>query len=139
MIVTISSRVAGLLLDRAAAEPTREVCGLLLGAPDRVDDAVPARNVAPDPARSFEIDPAMLLKTHRDARGAGTRVIGHYHSHPDGIPRPSRRDAARAVENGQLWLIVAGGMLTGWQAVADDPDGSAVWGRFRPVTLAATA
>lgn len=137
MIVTISSHVAGQLLASAAAEPTREVCGLLLGAPGCVEAAVPARNVAADPSRSFEIEPALLLKTHRDARGAGTRVIGHYHSHPDGSPEPSRRDAARAVEDGQLWVIVAGGTLNGWQTVAQDHGGSAVWGRFLPVTLEA--
>ncbi len=92
-----------------------EVCGLLLGRGDVVETLVPARNVAGNPARSFEIDPATLLKAHRDARGDGQRVIGHWHSHPNGRAEPSRRDAARAAENGQYWLIIAAGDISAWR------------------------
>ena len=92
---------------------------------------VPARNVARDPARSFEIDPATLLAAHRDARGAGRRVIGHWHSHPNGRPQPSARDAARASESGQIWLIIAAGNLTAWapHAIGAGP------ADFRPVAI----
>ncbi len=104
--------------------------------------ALPAANVAADPARSFEIDPAALLRSHREARGAGQAIIGHYHSHPDGDGRPSRRDAARATENGQIWLIIAAGALHAWRAVANETSGdepAALHGRFHPVTLRAEA
>ncbi len=115
--------------------PDQECCGLLLGTPGRIADAVPARNVAADPARSFEIDPATLLHTHRAARGAGLGIIGHYHSHPNGGAEPSLRDAARAVENGDIWLIIAAATINAWRVTATDPGGSAVHGRFLPVTL----
>ncbi|PXA97135.1 hypothetical protein DMC47_15385, partial [Nostoc sp. 3335mG] len=95
MGVTISSE----LLRRLLAEGTgsaQEVCGILRGTGDRIEAAVAARNVAADPARHFEIDPAALLAAHRDARRGGADVIGWYHSHPSGDPDPSPTDAAQA-------------------------------------------
>jgi proteasome lid subunit RPN8/RPN11 len=58
-------------------------------------------------------------------------VIGHWHSHPNGRAEPSARDAARALDNGQIWLILAGGRATAWQArsIGAGP------ARFEPVTL----
>lgn len=116
-----------------AAHPL-ECCGLVTGRPGLIEAVVPAMNVSPHPESSFEIDPAMLLRTHREARAAGQRVIGHYHSHPNGEPTPSRRDAARAVEDGQLWLIITGGAVQAFRAVSS-ATGNAVHGRFVPVTL----
>ncbi len=108
------------LLAAAAASPAAEICGLLLGrvagGAACVEELRPAANVAADPARSFEIDPATLLAAHRQARGAGRQVLGHWHSHPNGRCAPSARDAARAVDNGQIWLIIAGGRLGAWVA-----------------------
>ena len=135
MIVEIASRVSETLLAEAAGAGACECCGLLLGMPGLIAAAVPARNIAVDPARSFEIEPATLLRTHREARGGGQQVVGHYHSHPNGQAEPSVRDAARAVANGEIWLIIAAGAITGWRVVDGDPGGSAVHGRFLPVTL----
>lgn len=135
MIVKIASRVRETLLAEAAAAGARECCGLLLGTPGQIAAVVPARNVAADPARSFEIDPATLLRTHREARSQGQQVLGHYHSHPNGQAEPSLRDAARAVANGEIWLIIAAGEITGWHVAESDPGGSAVHGRFLPVGL----
>ena len=119
------------MLDWAAASPAAEICGLLVGHGARVERLVPARNVAADPAWSFEIDPASLLGVHREVRAHGQRVMGHWHSHPNGRAEPSARDAARALDNGQIWLILAGGRATAWQArsIGAGP------ARFEPVTL----
>jgi proteasome lid subunit RPN8/RPN11 len=127
----ITSGVEKQLLEAAASAAPEECCGLLLGRPGHIETAVPARNVARDRTRSFEMDPAVLLRTHREARGAGKQVIGHYHSHPNGVAEPSKRDAARALENGQLWLIIAAGSLTAWQAAAE----GTLHNRFHPITL----
>lgn len=133
MKVAIASGVEKQLLAAAAAAAPEECCGLLLGRENRIETAVPAANVAADRTRSFEIDPAVLLRTHREARGLGQQVIGHYHSHPNGSAEPSKRDAARATENGQLWVIIAAGTLSAWQAGADTAN--ALHNRFHPVTL----
>ncbi len=129
MKFAIASDVIETLRGHARAALPEEACGLLLGAPGQVTRAVAARNVAPHPQRGFEIDPATLLRVHREARGGGARVVGHYHTHPGGNAEPSRTDAARAAEDGQLWVIVAGDAVTGWTMTGDG---------FAPVELVAT-
>lgn len=104
-----STLLAGLLTD-AQNSPEREICGLLLGvsegADGRIAEAEACANVAADPARAFEIDPVALFTAHRRARNGGAAVIGHYHSHPSGTAVPSARDAAQAMGDGALWLIL---------------------------------
>ena len=132
MDVTISSTALDAILTAAAATPSVEVCGLLLGAGDAVHVALPCHNVAPDPSRWFEIDPAALFAAHRAARSGGLAVLGHYHSHPSGRPVPSPRDAAAAADDRSLWLIVADSEARLWRAIAGGP----VEGRFEPVAFA---
>jgi proteasome lid subunit RPN8/RPN11 len=134
MNVQITSDLLATLQTLANKAFPEEACGLLLGRPDAIIDLRPARNVADEPRRRFEIDPAMLLATHREARGLGLEVIGHYHSHPNGRAAPSRRDAARALDNGQLWLIVTADTVSAWRAVAEDMV-DCLYGRFRSVNL----
>ncbi len=100
-----------------------EVCGLLLGNQGCIEAVRAAKNVAPNPARHFELDPAILLAAHREARGGGLAVLGHYHSHPSGVAVPSATDAACAAPDGSLWLIVAAGAARLWVAQADDGGG----------------
>ena len=80
----------------------------------------PAANVAAEPARAFELDPAVLIAAHRAARAGGDAILGHYHSHPGGDPQPSSCDAAAAAA-GELWLVVAGREARLWRAVAGGP------------------
>lgn len=115
----------------ARADLPHEACGLLLGSPGHVQQARPARNVAEKPETHFEIDPALLLAAHRNARADGLSVIGHYHSHPGGHAEPSKRDAARAVQNGQIWLVATNAALTAWMASAQ----GTLHGRFQRLTL----
>jgi proteasome lid subunit RPN8/RPN11 len=133
MIIRISSGVFERLQSEAAMAHPLECCGLLTGKPGLIEAVVPAKNVSPHPDTSFEIDPGTLMRTHREVRDVQRQVIGHYHSHPNGSAEPSPRDAARATHNGQLWVIIAAGSVTGWQAV--DPDEDALHGRFEPVRL----
>lgn len=113
------------VLAAAAAEPLREVCGLLLGSAGRIEAVQAAANVAADPTRWFEVDPAVLIAALRAERGGGPQLLGHYHSHPGGVPEPSPRDLA-AAEPGRLWLIVAGRAARLWRAAE---------GGFHPLTL----
>ncbi|WP_454882758.1 Mov34/MPN/PAD-1 family protein [Sphingomonas oryzagri] len=131
MTVRISRGVLQRILAHAANEPVREVCGLLLGSPLRVENARETANVALDPASAFEIDPATLFGTLRAERAGGPRILGHYHSHPNGSPTPSARDAVMALQPGRLWLIVARGEARMW---CEWP-GGAMHGAFDPVEL----
>lgn len=100
---------------RAAASPGREICGLLLGGPGRIVAAVPAANLADDPARGFVLDPAAHFAARRAARAGGPAVIGHYHSHPNGVARPSARDAEWTLDRSLLWMIVTEAELSLWR------------------------
>ncbi|BBD97841.1 peptidase [Sphingobium amiense] len=104
----------------AAAGSEEEICGLLLGEGANIREVRATLNVAPDPARHFEIDPAALIAAYRSAREGGRQVLGHYHSHPSGVAAPSATDAACASPDGSLWLIVADGKAALWRAGADD-------------------
>lgn len=114
-----------------AASSADEVCGLVFGNDRAVTGVAACRNVAADPARRFELDPVALIAAHRAARGGAAQIIGHYHSHPSGLAAPSARDAADAMPDGMLWLIVGSAGVEGWRAV----DHGVREGRFDPVTL----
>lgn len=115
MMLEISRAVLDVIRAETAASPNVEVCGLLLGKGLCVVEARPCRNVADDPATTFEIDPRQLIATHRAARNSGPQVIGHYHSHPNGKAEPSARDAA-AAHGGEVWMIVTQDEESAWLA-----------------------
>lgn len=98
--------------------PALEVCGLLFGTANEISHALATANVAADPATRFEIDPRALFAALRAERAGGPRLIGHYHSHPDGRATPSPRDV-EAAEPGKLWLILGGGHARLWLAGRD--------------------
>jgi proteasome lid subunit RPN8/RPN11 len=127
MGIAISSTLLHRLLNEARASPEAEICGLLFGSSERIEGAEAAANVAPDPARRFEIDPAALFAAHRAARTGGPRMIGHYHSHPSGTPIPSARDAEAAMGDGAYWLILTPDEARLWRSLAV--------GAFEPVSL----
>ena len=111
--IEIPARIVADIAARAAAAWPDECCGLLVGRREghawTVAEAVPADNVADDPARRFEVDPRVLLATHRHARETGRELLGPWHSNPDGAAMPSATDRARAeaaAGTGEAWLIV---------------------------------
>jgi len=127
MNVRISRAVLEQILDHSDRYPDQEVCGLLLGTEADVRSALPADNVAADPARTFELDPHVLLAAHKAARGGGAAILGHYHSHPSGAATPSATDAEHA-RPGALWLIVAARQAALFEAC----DGGPIHGIFAP-------
>ena len=108
------SVIATLFAEAARAHP-EEACGLLLGSAERIETAVPARNVHPTPRTHFEIDPAALIAAHRAARAGGAGIAGYWHSHPTGPAEPSATDRASASGDGRVWAIVAGGEVAFWR------------------------
>lgn len=116
MAIEISSTLLERLLSDARNAPDHEICGLLFGTLERIESAKACTNVADDPRRTFEVDPAALFAAHRAARRGGPEVIGHYHSHPSGEARPSPRDAAAAMGDGALWLIVTAREARLWRS-----------------------
>ncbi len=120
MAITISSQAHAAILAAAAEAATREACGLLLGAGPHIQTAQSTANVHGEPTRHFEIDPGTLIAAHRAARAGGKQLVGYFHSHPNGLARPSATDAASASGDGRIWAIAASGAVTLWR---DAPSG----------------
>jgi proteasome lid subunit RPN8/RPN11 len=120
MQVCITAPALAAMIDVARRAHPREACGLLLGAQGTVTIAQPAANIAAEPLRHFDIDPAALIVAHRAARAGGPAVLGYFHSHPTGLAVPSATDAAMAAHDGRIWAIVAGDGVTVWR---DAPSG----------------
>ncbi len=116
MRLDISREALDAIRGEAAASPDVEVCGLLFGKGLRVEMVVTCRNVADEPATAFEIDPQALIAAYKAARGGGPAVIGHYHSHPIGKAEPSARDAANAMGDGAIWIVVGGDDVSAWRS-----------------------
>ncbi|HEY0754037.1 MAG TPA: M67 family metallopeptidase [Ktedonobacteraceae bacterium] len=107
-----------------------EACGALLGQMDQegnwyVEEAVPLRNIAASPVY-FEFDPAELLLIELEQPD---RMVGVYHSHPDGPALASSTDRKnmRRVNLEEdipwVWLIVSGPFSQSPQAnSAENPE-----------------
>lgn len=126
---------------RTAAEGAypEECCGLLIGRDGpgvdtlTITEACPSANLSGgDRRRGFEVDPALrfALMRRTEAAGDGTRIVGHYHSHPDYPARPSETDLRMAYEPDFVWLIcaVADGSATDIGAFKLDAAGRAFEG-----------
>lgn len=113
-MVEVPSAVLALLRREAERTWPAECCALLVGsmAPAegvwRVVRAVPTVNIAARPDR-FEVAPSALFATLRAAEAEGLSVIGHHHSHPNGVAAPSATDEACVYYPDHAWLITAVG------------------------------
>lgn len=106
------------------AAPDVEVCGLIGGvwrryphlAEGRAVQAIP--NSDPHPATRYRMEPRAQLAAMLAFEKQGWEVVGIYHSHPTGKPRPSRADLAEATYPDALYLIgVPQGALCAWRVV----------------------
>ncbi len=113
--VKVTSGAIATLRDEATRAAPNEACGLLLGQGGVIVEARPAANIAADPLRHFEIDPAALFAAHRAERAGELQLLGFYHSHPNGHPVPSSADCEHAGGDGRVWAIVAQGQVSFWR------------------------
>jgi proteasome lid subunit RPN8/RPN11 len=104
--------LAARVLRAASRAYPNECCGLIEGsdADDgwRASAIHEAQNIADDKARRFLIDPKLQFDLMRRLRESQARMIGCFHSHPDGRPEPSATDRVEAYEDGFVYLIAAG-------------------------------
>ena len=129
--------IAPALLDdiRAAAKRAHpnECCGLIEGVHTgrawHAHALHEAHNVAEDREKNFLIDPAAHLRLLGELRSTDREIIGCYHSHPTGLPKPSETDRREAVDDGFVWVIVKGDDVKAY--VFNDSTRS-----FSPLTIA---
>ena len=109
--VTLSASDRSQLSRFALAAAPAECCGLLVGT--RTQDALEitaihaTENLSTDKLRGFEIDFRVRLQLEEQLATGPDRIVGLYHSHPNGNPRPSDRDLEEAAEQDFVWLILA--------------------------------
>lgn len=100
------------ILDAASTAFPDECCGLIEGfSKAGAWHAVAvhrARNLAMDPSNHFLVDPQVHFDLLRSLRGSERRIIGCFHSHPNGLSVPSANDRAMAIEPNFVWLIASG-------------------------------
>lgn len=108
----LPDELAARVLMAASRAYPNECCGLIEGADAakglRATAIHESPNIAEDPRRRFLIDPQVQFDLMRRLRGADTRIIGCFHSHPDGEPKPSATDRAEAYESDFVYLIAGG-------------------------------
>lgn len=85
--------------------PKREVGGVLGGIGRFITMAVAVPNLSSDPASFFECTIADLRRARTRIRESGLRVIGHWHSHPNGWGRPSTWDVECQSGVELIWSI----------------------------------
>ncbi len=109
MIILTAAQLAS-IADAAEAAYPDECCGLLVGhgvRTIRVTRLAPAPNLLRGQAHDrFELDPRSRFETERALRGTAERIVGHWHSHPNGSATPSATDLEQAWEPDLIWLIV---------------------------------
>jgi len=101
-------KVYGKLLEHARRQPHRECCGILAGQDGLITQALPAKNVAADPVRNYEIAPKEILRLRGELRNRRLEFLGIYHSHPNwrDTNEPSAKDIALACYSEAIYFIV---------------------------------
>ena len=96
------------MIGHAKSAYPQEGCGLIAGVRPSLIGVrlIPMTNIAQS-AVEFEMDPAELIRTLRDLRGAGEELVAIYHSHPHGPARPSNMDVQQAHYPEAAHLIVS--------------------------------
>ena len=95
------------MLALAESTPRLECCGLLAGREGAITHVFPAVNVAPDPAKGYEMAPKEIVGMMREFRAQQLEFLGIYHSHPNGKNEPSPRDIELACYSEAIYFIVS--------------------------------
>lgn len=104
----ISRQLLKSIVEHAQQSRPYECCGILMstsGNGSVVDHVIPAENVEKDdPERRYTLGHKAHLKAvDMEALGEAC-IVGYYHSHPDGKPRPSNHDIEQSVSE-VIYLI----------------------------------
>ena len=101
-------KVYGELLEHSRRQPHRECCGILAGRDGVITQAFPAKNVAPDPMRNYEISSNEMQRLITQAKERRLEFLGIYHSHPYWLDsnEPSPKDIALANYPEAVYFIV---------------------------------
>src|SRR5262249_1368481 len=88
--------------------PHLECCGILAGQKGLITQAFPAKNIAADPIRNYEISRQEIVRLMVELRKRRLDLLGIYHSHPHwlDVNEPSPKDIALAQCSETIHVIV---------------------------------
>lgn len=92
-----------------------EICGFMLGTENRVEQLIHARNVHPEPTRAYRIAEEDCLSALHKARKENLRLLGVFHSHPEGPATMSAVDR-REAHPGWRYLVLGRDRESIWEA-----------------------
>lgn len=129
-MITIAREALRQIVDAAEAAYPGECCGLIVGRllPNGTVEAIrahPSANLRKQ-NKQFEIDPRLWVDLARALGRGPLKVVGLYHSHPDGPAQPSAIDLEAAWGEELVWLIVSVSGMSGESAGEGAARGQAV-------------
>lgn len=95
------------ILTQAQKQPETEACGLLGAHNGEATHYYPVKNVAPDPATRFEMDPRQQIDVMKTLRENDEQLLAIVHSHPHSPPAPSAADVEEYGYPDAYYLIVS--------------------------------
>ena len=103
--ITLSHDIKHRMIDHAQRELPDECCGVLLGK-NSIVRIVPMKSTpaAPD---SYFMDPEQQVAVFTEMESRGEKLIGIYHSHPEGPPEPSGMDLQLAFHPEAVYFIIS--------------------------------
>lgn len=105
--VQIPRRLVDEMIQHARDGAPHEVCGVLAGEDGRFSSVYPARNIAENPAVTYQMDPKEQLQIFKEVEERGWELAGIYHSHPASPARPSATDMRLAFYPEAVYFIVS--------------------------------
>ncbi len=106
-MTTLPRPLVNQILRQAQDSPDAEICGLIGARNGEAQHAYAVNNVAEQPEKLFQMDPAGQIAALRLMRERSETLFAIYHSHPTSPAEPSATDLAEAGYPDALYLIVS--------------------------------
>ena len=100
--ITFAAGIREKIAQHLCSAYPNEGCGVLLAlrAPQpslQIVDAVPVRNSSDHPGHHYLLEPLEYSRLEDRLGKTDRRIVGVFHSHPDGVARPSQTDLESAM------------------------------------------
>lgn len=105
--ITLPRTIVNTILKLAQSRTEKEICGLISKKPDGEMKLYPIDNIASDPERFFEMDPAETISSMKHMRKENAELFAIFHSHPHSPAFPSKTDIEQAGYPDALYLIIS--------------------------------
>lgn len=103
----LSERLRQQMFNHALSDSSHEICGLLGGKCQQLTSYYPVKNIAPDPARRYLMDPGEQIAALKQMRDQGESLAAIFHSHTDAPAQPSSTDLNMAYYPDTCYLILS--------------------------------